>query len=211
MKTALLFACLTATACGGLENEPLTYGVVRGALLGATSTSTVSIFGRPDLIATPDSAGNFEITRVPQGHVDVLKLINLDYGERQTLELQGGSIADLGTSSGRPVGFFEVELVAPGGQSLKQGAIALSGTPISVKIERNEPEWQIRIPAGCYDITATVPGLGSKTAQGCASETMHRDVHIVMPVPDGSPGREGCQVTGCVGTLRCQADHSCRP
>ncbi len=207
---AALLALVALSACGGLENEPLTLGVVRGSLLGATSNSTVSIFGRPDLIATPDATGAFELRGVPQGQVEVLKLISLDFGERQRVEVQGGSVADVGASAGRPVGFFEVELGSPGGQRVRQGSLALSGTPLSVRIERDEPEWQIRVPAGCYEITATVPGLGSKTTQACAGEAMHRDVQIVMPVPDGSPGREGCQVTGCSGTLRCQPDHSCR-
>lgn len=197
------------TACGGLENEPLTYGVVRGTLVGTTLTSSAFVFGRPDLIATPDVAGGFEIRGIPEGSVEVLALINADFAERKSVQIEGGLVTDLGTTTGRPVGYFELELIAPGFQSVSKGSVSIPGTPLSLELATEPNEWVFHVPAGCYQVSATVPGLGAKTVQACASETQHHEVHIEFPVPDGSPGREGCEVSGCQGLLRCLPDRSC--
>ncbi len=212
MRTVLpaLLAILALTGCGGLENEPLTLGVVRGTLLGTNLMSSAFVFGRPDLVATPNVAGGFEIRGIPAGSVEVLSLINADFADRRAVNVEGGLVTDLGSTTGRPVGFFELELIAPGFQSVSKGSVSVAGTPLSLELSAHEPnEWVFHLPAGCYEVEATVPGLGSKTVNACASETQHHEVHIEFPVPDGSPGREGCAVSGCMGLLRCLPDRSC--
>ena len=204
---SLLLLIIASSACGGLDNEPLSWGIVRGSLLGASSSSTVSVFGRPELIASPDMAGNFSL-RVPQGEADLLALISDTNAERIPVQVHDGLVVDLGARSGLPPGVLELELKAPSFQALTRGTASVDGTPLSIKLEE-VGEWIFRLPAGCYQVVGTVPGLGAITTQGCAVEGKHSEVEFRFPRPDGSPGHEGCVVTGCVDALVCHADGSC--
>jgi hypothetical protein len=199
---------VAVSACGGLENEPLTLGVVRGSLVGANAKSTVSIFHQPQLAAVVDATGSFELRGVPQGNVEVLALISNTHAERISVTVQGGGVADLGARAGRPVSTLELELSPPSFQRVDHGTVVVEGTPLVLSLE--EPgEWVFYTPAGCSQVKASVPGLGTKTTEICASENLHHEVHLAFPPPDGSPGREGCKVTGCLAGLSCHADGAC--
>jgi hypothetical protein len=88
--------------------------------------------------------------------------------------------------------------------------VSLRGTPLRFSIRAPENEAEFRAPSGCYDFVVSVPGLGSETVNGCAEGAGAFSRRVMMAVPDGSPGREGCAVTGCEGLLTCQADRGCR-
>lgn len=192
---AAMVGLLVLSGCGGLENEPLTWGIVRGSLVGSNSSSTVSVFGRPELIASPDSQGNFSL-RVPQGENQLLALISQTKTELISVEVQAGAVAEVGSRTGLPPGMLELELKAPSFQNIAKGTVKVEGTPVSIRLEETV-EWEFRLPAGCYEVQGTVPGLGSITSQGCVVEGKHVEVEFRFPQPDGSPGREGCIVTGC--------------
>jgi hypothetical protein len=199
---------VAASACGGLENEPLTLGIVRGSLLGASAKTSVSIFHQTQLSAVVDATGAFELRGVPQGEVEVLALISTTHAERIKVSVQGGGVTDVGVRAGRPVSTLELELQPPSFQRVDRGTVVVEGTPLSLKLE--EPgEWVFYTPEGCYQVTATVPGLGSKTTQICATESVQHEVHLAFPPPNGSPGREGCRVSGCLVGLECHADGAC--
>jgi hypothetical protein len=208
---ALLAAALalgTLTACGELENAPLTLGVIRGSLVGATASSKVAVYQRPELVPTLDADGGFEFVGVPVGPVEVLALISAARAERITVDVVGGAVANLGAREGRPVGKFELNFKAPSGQRVDKATALVEGTPLSLRFE--EPgEAEFRVPAGCYHVQGAVPGLGSKLVEACVTEVGEREVTFSFPQPDGSPGREGCLVTGCVTGLSCRADGAC--
>ena len=99
---------------------------------------------------------------------------------------------------------------APGGQRVTGGTAALVGTPLTASVKAPEDEAEFHLPAGCYEVVVTVPGLGSGTVNGCLEAGGLFERILQLEAPDGSPGREGCVVTGCQGLLTCQADRSCR-
>lgn len=209
MRTLLpVLVAFAVTACGGLENEPLTLGVIRGNLIGSTPKSSVSIFQKPEFISTVDGNGDFELRGVPRGTADLLVIINDDAAERVQVEVEGGVVTNLGSRKGRPTGTLEIELIAPAWQKVDKGTVVVEGTPLELEVsDPNEREF--KMPAGCYRVTATVPGLGTKHDEPCVREGVMQEVHMVFPIPDGSPGREGCKVTGCQFGLTCRADGAC--
>jgi hypothetical protein len=86
--------------------------------------------------------------------------------------------------------------------------VSLDGTPLA--FELGEPgEWKFRVPAGCYTVSAGVPGLGTQTEGVCVREGNEREVSLRFGTPDGGPGLEGCSVTGCEDGRSCQPSGSC--
>jgi hypothetical protein len=211
LRTGALGALLaTGLACGGgLENVPLTLGSVRGTLVGGSTSSTVSVFGQPDLLAHAASDGTFEIQGVPQGEVELLVLISSSRNELVLAQVEGGGVTDIGRRSGRPTATLEVELLAPSSQRVVRGTVSIPGTPLQSHLE--DSGWNLRVPGGCYSIVATVQGLGTQTVQTCVSEGQQQAVEIHFASPDGSPGHEGCSVTGCDSDYQCRSDGSCDP
>lgn len=211
MKPAALlltFTCLGA-GCGSLENEPLLTGVIRGQVLGADQDALVMVLGHEELTRIPDAEGRFELVGVPVGSAELLVLINFFQSRRLTVEVGAASIVELGEVAPTLSGEFEVYLKAPGGQRVTGGRMILLGTPLSSSVRPPEDEAEVDVPAGCYDAEVRVPGLGVEVVSGCVPEGGVFKRILTFPVPDGSPGREGCPVTGCQGLLTCQADLSC--
>ncbi len=164
----------------------------------------MSVIGRPELLAHAEDDGSFELVGVPQGDVDLLAIISSSRSERVQALVRGGQVTDIGTRSGRPTASIEVELRAPSHQRVSRGTVDVSGTPVELRVE-DPGEWKLRVPAGCYEVVATVPGLGTQSANVCVTEGQERSLHVSFPAPDGSPGREGCSVTGCEFGYSCQA------
>lgn len=204
-----LLAALLLAGCGGLENVPLTLGTIRGALMGADEKASVSVLGSPELAAKPAlTTGEFEIANVPQGDVELLAIVNANSALRMAVTVRGGSIADLGQLQARPSGELEVEARAPSGQSLARGTAAIVGTALSRPLNL-VGEAEFRLAAGCYVARVEVPGLGSAEKELCVQESVHSEAEILLPNPDGTPGREGCSVSGCLPGLTCRTDGRC--
>jgi hypothetical protein len=212
MKRLMLIALTALAGCGGFENEPFKTGVLRGQLVGTDATALVSVVGHENLSARPDAAGRFELANVPLGQVDLLVIVNALQSKRFSVEVGGASIVELGVVEPRPSVKFEVHVKAPGHQWLGGGRVSLLGTPLSepLELDFDEAEAEFYVPPGCYDAQVTVPGLGDVTRSGCVAEGESFDTTVRMPEPDGSPGREGCEVTGCPLLLTCQSDRTCR-
>ena len=166
--------------------------------------------GREELVTRPDSEGRFELGGVPLGSVDLLLVINVRESRRLTVEVGAASIVELGPVTPAPTAHFEVYVDAPGGQRVTGGEVTVVGTPLRFSIRAPENEVEFRIPPGCYEALATVPGLGRESVSFCLEAGGAFSRRVTFPLPDGSPGREGCSVTGCEGLLTCQADRSCR-
>lgn len=211
MKRLALITLVGLTACGGLENEPFKTGVVRGQLTGTDDKALVSVVGRDDLATRPDATGAFELAGVPLGQAELLIIVNATHSRRLTVEVGGAAIVQLGVVEPRPSMKVEVHVVSPGLHWLGNGTVTMVGLPVSapIEVEGLESEAEFRLPAGCYEARAAVPGLGEATKSFCVTESVPASTRVTMPEPDGSPGREGCSVTGCPLLLTCQANRSC--
>ena len=210
MKRLAAIVLGALTACGSLDNEPLRVGVIRGQLAGTDASALVAVVGRDDLVTAPDLEGRFELTHVPLGSVDLLVVINARESRRLTVEVGAATIVELGPVAPAPSARFEVYVTAPGGQVVTGGTVSLVGTPLSGSIRAPENEVEFRVPAGCYEALVSVPGLGTAPVSGCVDGGALLERRLTLEAPDGTPGREGCVVTGCRGFLTCQADRSCR-
>lgn len=210
MKRLLAIALIALTGCGSLDNEPLLVGVIRGQLANSDDTALVAVVGRDDLVTRPDAEGRFELTSVPLGQVDLLVVINALESRRFTVQVGAASLVELGAIAPAPSAHFEIYVRAPGGQRVNGGTVALVGTPLTTRIRGSESEAEFDLPAGCYEALVTVAGLGTGNVSGCVEEAGRFEQTFTFPPPDGSPGREGCPVSGCQGVLVCQADLSCR-
>lgn len=209
MKWLLAIALVALTGCGSLDNEPLLVGVIRGQLANTDETALVAVVGRDDLVTRPDFEGRFELSQVPLGSVDLLVVINALESRRFTVEVGAASVVELGAVAPAPSAHFELYVRAPGGQRVNGGTVALLGTPLTARIRGAESEADFNLPAGCYEAQVAVAGLGTTTVSGCVDAGGRFERIITLAEPDGSPGREGCSVSGCQGLLVCQADRSC--
>jgi hypothetical protein len=207
LATTVLFAL---TACGSLDNEPLSVGVIRGQLANADASALVSVVGRVDLLTTPDAQGHFELQGVPLGTADLFVVINARESRRLSVQVGAASIVELGAVAPAPSAHFEVYVSAPGGQAVTGGTVSLVGTPLGGALRPPEDELEFRVPAGCYQALVSVPGLGTATVSGCVEAGGLLERRVTLEEPDGSAGREGCGVSGCKSFLTCQADRSCR-
>lgn len=210
MKRLAAIVLGALSACGSLDNEPLRVGVIRGQLANTDASALVAVIGRDDLVTAPDAAGRFELQGVPLGSVDLLVVINAQQSRRLTVAVGAASIVELGPVDPAPSALVEVSVAAPGGQLVTGGTVSLVGTPLTRPIEAPEDEAEFMVPVGCYQALVSVPGLGTGTVAGCLDGGGRLRRHVTLEAPDGSPGREGCAVTGCRGVLTCQADRSCR-
>lgn len=202
----LAFATVIAglCGCGGFDGYPLTHGILRGTLVGAGPSSSAMILGKPELVAVPSTReltvspgkanGNwaFEFRDVPRGeHIDLLLFISAERAVRQTIDLEGGEVKDLGPLVGKRISTLDVDLDAPSHLRIRKGTVAVLGTTIRRSIELSETRFDV--PEGCYDLEASVPGLGTKTVTGsCVAAGIVKRVPIRFDGPSGSPGREGC-------------------
>ena len=211
---ALLIRMLLVLAglcgCGSLDNDPLRTGTVRGQLTGTDATALVSVVGRDDLVTAPDVEGRFELTGVPLGNVELLLMINASQSRRVTVAVGAASVVELGPVEPAPSQEFEIYVKTSGNQRVTGGSVTLVGTPLVKSIRAPEDEAEFYVPPGCYQAFISVPGLGSATVEGCMEPGLPFEKTFTFDAPDGTPGREGCSVTGCNFALSCQPDFSCR-
>ena len=210
MKRLAALSLTALTACGSLDNEPLRTGAIRGHLANTDASALVAVVGRDDLVTRPDAEGRFELWGVPLGNVDLLVVINLRESRRLTVAVSAASIVELGSVAPAASAHFELYVSSPGRQRVTGGTLVFQGTPLGGTIRAPEDEVELQVPGGCLEALVTVPGLGSQVVSSCVEAGGSFVRRITMAEPDGSPGREGCSVSGCQGLLTCQADRSCR-
>ncbi|MFT3706238.1 MAG: hypothetical protein QM817_01100 [Archangium sp.] len=207
----LWLVMVLGSACGSLDNQPFSTGVIRGRVERFDSRAFASIVGHEELTSSLDQDGAFELRDVPLGPQEVLIVSGARAAIRLTVEVGGANAVELGVVEPKPTVHFEVHVRAPGGQRVA-GTVFLDGTPISAVIRNDgfENEVELQLPIGCYDARAVVAGLGEAKLSACIEEgAISFERVLTMSVPDGSPGREGCVVSGCQGGLMCVADLSC--
>lgn len=216
MRALLASVLLCASACGGLDNGPLRLGNIRGVVQNMTPTSIVSTEATetfPTVISTkPQADGRFELVGVPQGEVKLLILSSSTTAERITLNLQGGSVADVGAVGAAPSAQLRLVVEPPAFLSFDKATIhvgALELTRPLELIQGHEGLARIGLPSGCYPTVVAIPGLGSLSKNVCVEAPLTKTVEFEFPFPDGSAGREGCSVSGCLSGHTCLSNGLC--
>jgi len=201
----LLLAALALTGCGGLDNAPLTVGVVRGTLQEAVGgTAVVSVFGQPDVFLRPDSSGQFQLSEVPQGASELFAVASATKAVRVPMVVYGGGVTDLGTVRPRPGGFVKLELHTGSYQRLGTSKINVVGTPFQrVAVSDTGVAVVGPLPEGCYELNTTAPGFGTIAPRVCVQEADDLELDADLPRADGTEGHEGCIVTGCQDPYVC--------
>lgn len=200
---------LALAGCGGLENLPLTRGVVRGTLERPDGLALVAVMGTPALATRPGPEGAFTLADVPQGEVDLLVVLDGRRAERRTVSLAGGAAVDLGLVVGRPAGVVQAHLRVPELLRTSGGEVAVVGTPLLVPVS-SAGEARLVLGAGCYTVQGRHPGLAPIDARVCVDEGATEEVELELPEPDGAAGHEGCALTGCEDGAHCGSDGRCR-
>jgi hypothetical protein len=91
---------------------------------------------------------------------------------------------------------------------LSAGEVEVLGTPLRASLT-SQREARLVLGAGCYTLRASHPGLAAVEAQVCVNEGEQQPKELEFPEPDGEPGHEGCQVTGCEGAAVCLPGGRC--
>lgn len=195
-------------ACGGFDNTPLRLGVVRGVVSSPTIETVVLVEQLPSLSTRPSADGRFELSGVPQGDVSLLVLASSTHAERLTVNVRGGEVAEVGTVGQKPGARLEIVVHVPSNQSRARAQVQVNGVTLQQPLDF-EGEVAIALPTGCYPVVVSVPGLGSLEKQVCMQAPTMREVQFELPEPNGTPGREGCSVSGCESGFSCRSNGSC--
>lgn len=195
-------------ACGGFDNTPLRLGVVRGVVSSPTIETVVLVEQLPSLSTRPSADGRFELSGVPQGDVSLLVLASSTHAERLTVNVRGGEVAEVGTVGQKPGARLEIVVHVPSNQSRARAQVQVNGVTLQQPLDF-EGEVAIALPTGCYPVVVSVPGLGSLEKQVCMQAPTMREVQFELPEPNGTPGREGCSVSGCEPGFSCRSNGSC--
>ena len=75
--------------------------------------------------------------------------------------------------------------------------------------EGHEGLARIGLPTGCYQTDVTIPGLGSLSKNVCVEAPLQHQAEFEFAFPDGSAGREGCSVSGCLAGHACLSNGLC--
>lgn len=208
MRALFASVAVLLAGCGGLDNSVLRLGVVRGVVMNPTIESLVIVEQQPELNTRPAADGRFEIAGVPQGDISLLVLASGTNAERLTVKVQGGAVSELGTVSPKQGARLAVHVHVPSNQSRANAVVTVAGVVVQKKLDR-EGEVEIALPTGCYPVNVSIRGLGSVEKQVCVEAPKSREVDFELPEPDGSPGREGCSVSGCESGKVCRSNGSC--
>ncbi len=214
MRRLIAIAVLVlASACGGFDDQPFKVGVVTGKLNGAVDTKRawVAVFGHPELISLVSGDGSFRIPNVPVGTAELIGIVSPSTTLRTSVAVTGGSLTELGPVLPQRAAELEVRVMARGGQKLSGGRVDLAGTPLVNLAVDEDGDLDIgAVPIGCYDLAATVPGMGARQERRtCMTEGEHLLVDYALPDPNGTEGLEGCAVTGCLAGLTCLDNGEC--
>ncbi len=202
-------ALLAVASCGGLDNDPLTTGVVRGQLSEVDSSALVAPVAAPaaELLtrrATLSADGSFELSALPAGSYTLFIVATADKVLEVQVAVRAGSISELGLLTPVPGAFIDARLSQP---SLAASAlVTVQGTPyVDQKFALASALLTIGpLPQGSFEFVAQASGTeqrwNSQLAEG------ERQTVTVSFAPT-----TGCVAAGrtCPSGLVCANDGSC--
>ncbi len=197
------------SACGGLENEPLTLGIVRGSLERASASGWVAIAGRPTTRQALGAGGTFEFRDLQHGEIELFGVANDAEALRRTVAVEGGGITQLGQLAAHPGGFVSVDVKTSTGLFLGRGTVEIPNQPWTTTLDILGHGSLGPLPVGCWDIHLSIPGAAVLERQACTTEGGTEAAEFDLVEPDGTPGHEGCAITGCQDGLECGDDRIC--
>lgn len=203
-------ALLALAGCGGLANDPVSTGTVRGRLSEMDPSALVAPVVAPAADALTQRAvihadGAFELPSLPPGDYSLFVVATAQKVLRVSATVRAGGISDLGLLTPQQGAFIDARLSQP---SLAATAlVTVEGTPYAdQKFALASAQLAIGpLPEGNYEIVAR------------ASGTEHRSFSQVgvgerqsVTVSFGAPP-SGCTAAGasCPPGLVCASDGSC--
>ena len=206
-------ALLLLAACGELHNDRLRVATVRGRVVGAdlASGGRALIQERTEIGAALDPDGRFELRAVPAGTSHLYVIAPGAGGVIKEVVARCGEIVDLGDIQLLPAASLVVIVTIAGGYSASQGTVTVAGTPFEAQqIGTDERAYFAPLAAGCYEIQASVPSVGSQAAQACVEPGVVATVQVhFAPTSAGATFGGGCSQIGCVVGRQCIADGRC--
>lgn len=203
-----LMAATLVAGCGSLDNNPLRTGIVRGRAVGTTVTSTsLALVQERTQLRTPLAEdGAFELREVPAGEIGLYVVASSDAAALLKVKVPGGQVLDLGDIQMGTAARITVQVSVEHGLSAAGALVTLEGTPFeNVALGAGDQVVLAPVPAGCYEVEAVIPNVGSEDADVCV--TAGQDRLVVIEVgPDGSAS---CGDLGCLEGLVCAADGRC--
>jgi hypothetical protein len=201
---------LALLACGGLDNRPLRVGAISGTVAQCDPTqAVVGIVGGAN--APVDASCAFRLDGVPEGPAQLFVVADPSNAAALDVEVQGAAVTELGAIAAPHGSVLHLNAHAPSHQKVS-GKVETPGLPLMT--QSIDSMGAVRVgpfPAGCWNVTVAVAGLGEVMQTACFTGGQDDAVDVTMPQPDGSAGREGCSVSGCVnGPQACLANGDCQ-
>lgn len=211
---ALAVPCLLAvlTACGGLQNEPLQTGTIRGRVEAVDpAVAFAALVDLPQVRANIQPDGTFQLGQVPVGEHELLVVISPRLVKRVLrVGVTPGGLVDLQTFSGDPGAAVTVRLLVPSHQRINNGTVSVEGFPLASRsVDDSGTATLAPIGAGCYTARAFLDGLGEATSDFCTDGSDTLTFELMLPTPDGSDDQEGCDRTGCQDGYECADNGNC--
>lgn len=215
----LLVAALLLGACGSIDNDPFRRGTVRGQVEGANpALALVSVQGEPGLRSGVDAQGNFELTQVPVGEVELFIVADAARAARVRVMVNGAQAVTVEKVKPKDAGFLDVRVrikaedpVDAPQAPLTGALVTVEGTPFQrLALDTDGRTWVGPLPDGCWQLTVSAPGYLTRRQEGCVGVGERKPV-IVRLGGSGDQGlvNGGCRVTGCALGAVCAGDGRC--
>ncbi|WNG35784.1 carboxypeptidase regulatory-like domain-containing protein [Archangium violaceum] len=209
--SVLMALALVASACGGFDNTLFRTGNVRGRLTEVDpSVALVSLVGNPDLRGTVEADGSFVLEGVPAGPKELFIVASANKAVRLPVMVPGGGSARLEDVEPREAGFLKLQVKAPSRLGVGSGQVSVMGTPFQQLEIENSGNLRVGpLPAGCYVLETSVPGLPVNQTEVCVDERETKQVKITLTEPNDGSSNPGCTLIGCEQDSYCVTDGRC--
>ena len=179
-RSTLLLLSVLASACGGLDNRPLTTGVAIGHASECDSEGFAGVVGNAAVRVALDGSCGFRVEALAPGPYQLFVAPTAKKAVLAAVEVKATQVSDVGSLVAQPGAFARVRVSAPGTADYEGTVTAvdlpLSSTPIGKSgMSRIGP-----FPAGCYRLEVAVSGVGHKSVSSCLSEGTDTDVLVEL-------------------------------
>lgn len=179
-RTLLALGLCALAGCGGFHNDPLAEATIIGRVVGADASLAQVTFkvssehggeGEDTFTARVEPGGHFELVDVPPLAGVVVVTASATHAAWLPVAPTGGRVLDLGDVMPRPGAFLDVQVVDAAGlplasAELKVDALGLEDVPVDAQGRAHLGP----LPAGCFEVRASVDDLGEAREDVCLAE-----------------------------------------